>query len=44
MLQFPGRQEMTEMEQSGIEVIPWIRSNPRPAKVFQLGFRAKIKM
>lgn len=28
MLQFIGRQEMTEMEQSGIEVVSWIRSNP----------------
>ena len=28
MLQFIGRQEMTEMERSEIEVISWIRSNP----------------
>ncbi len=28
MLQFIGRQEMTEMKRSGIEVVFWIRSNP----------------
>ena len=28
MLQFIGRQEMTEMKRSGIEVVSWIRSNP----------------
>ena len=29
MLQFIGRQEMTEMKRSGIEVVSWIRRNPK---------------